>query len=213
MLSTAERDVRAVRLGDRPVPRSIVLDHAQRAVGEIGDPATGRIGTWVDHFAAYGHSAYLAADRVHRPQRAGQREGGQPPGFIDGIGDDPGPLLTRPLAASSLLHGEFLSPSREQCGRVRQQPLSTAGHVQRPQAGHRILAATAAQEQHGRSVSSDAELIRCAQAESTGTGELAGQRECGHAGHRDTCMSYGARQLRTSAGRGDTVRATSTAPR
>jgi hypothetical protein len=71
-------------------------------------------------------------------------------------------------------------------GGVGQQPLLSGAEVQRPQAARRVVAALAAQKEHGRPVRREREMVRRAEGEAPGPGELGRQRERRRARHPAT---------------------------
>jgi hypothetical protein len=176
VLGDSEHEVRPVGRRDRAVCAAVRLDHPHRTAIQVRDPPAGRVGPRIDHRTLGGQAPDPAVGDTHRPQTAGQCEGNQPGGIVGGIGVDPGALLR-------------LRACAEQVSGIGELPLRPIVEIQRPQAGHRIVARTAAQKQHRRTVQRDRELCRDTQGEAPRTDKLAGQRDHRHARHSATAHS------------------------
>jgi hypothetical protein len=139
VLGEAEGDIRPAGFGDCAVRRPVRLGHQQRAVADIADPPSRRIGPRVHRRPRRGQPPREPAGDLYRPQVARQREDRQPGGLVGGVGDDAGALIAGPLPPGPFRLGQAFGGPGGQTVRVGEQPLSAIANVKRPQAGDRVI--------------------------------------------------------------------------
>ena len=198
-LRQAERHAgRAPRVREDPVPTAQVgaasqIGHPQRALADVRQPPPGRVQAWIQRGRARGHlagprislrrtgraAARAVTGQRHREHAAGQREGGHGDVPVGRVGHDAAGLLPDPLAPGPFLRRQVLLPGavavRAERPRVGGQPFLPGGHVQHPQARHRIGAALGPQVDDPVAVRRDAEGARHPEAEPPGSGLLPGK--------------------------------------
>ena len=135
---------------------------------DVADPGTGRVRPGVDDRPGRGYLDDPVLDKIGPEQPAGQREGGHGRGRVGRVRADPRRRQPLPLAQRALL-GRQIPGVGEQRGRVGDQPLGTAGHVEDIQPVGRVLGAAGAQEHHAGAVGGHAEGAGCPAREPTGT--------------------------------------------
>ena len=171
----------AVRCGEGARRSRLQVVDVQRAAADVGDVPTVRVRPRVDH----------AAGRVDPPRRRLAREVDdvQLPGVrerhrarrpVGGVADDAARLFAAALPSSALLGREVLVARAVQRGGVGDQAFRAGGEVERPQAGHGVGAAAAAEEDHAVAVRGDREAARRPEREAAGAG-LATRKTVGHA--------------------------------
>ena len=177
---------RAARVRDRPVRKvAPQAGDPERAVADVGEPPSGRVGAGVQrrgpgrHLVSRAPLACTGAGERHRVHLAGQREDGHRDRLVGRVGHDPARLLPDPLAPGPLLRRQVVLVGAER-PRVGDQAFLPARHVQRPQARHRVGAALGTQEDDPGAVGGDAERAGNPEAEPPRAGLLPGEA-LGHA--------------------------------
>ena len=132
------------------------LVDVQRAGADERDAGARRVGPRVDHGPV--HRQRLRARAGHqvdgeRPAR--HHEDRQAGRGVEGVLDDPAGLLADPLAARALLRRQVLLAGDVEVARVDEQVLLPGRDVEQPQAGHGVVARTAAQQHHAAPVGRD----------------------------------------------------------
>ena len=195
-LGQPERDPRrALRVRERAVFAAMdplaplgQPGHPQRAVADVGQPPSGRVGPGIQGRGARGHlagpSGQRSAGQRHRVHVAGQREGGHRDRLVGGVGDDAARLLPDPLPPGPLLRRQvFLVgafPAGPESPRVGHQALLPGVHIEHPQARRGVGAALGPQVGDPGAVRGDAERARHPEREPPGPGLLPGEA-LGHA--------------------------------
>ncbi len=163
--------------------------HPQRAVADVGQPPSGRVGPGIQGRGARGHLAgwpagQRSAGQRHGVHAAGQREGGHRDRLVGGVGDDAARLLPDPLPPGPLLRRQVLLagafPVGPESPRVGHQALLPGVHIEHPQARRRVGAALGPQVGDPGAVGGDAERARHPEREPPGPGLLPGEA-LGHA--------------------------------
>ncbi len=157
--------------------------HVQRPTAHEGDAGSRRVRARVDDGALHRQGG--------RGRARGEPDGERPPGEHEGGGGDvavgrvlhdAAGLLADPLPAGLLLGREVLLARDVEGERVDEQVLLAGRDVEHPQAGHRVVPATAAQEDDPGTVGSDRHAPRGAEGEAPRRGLATGER-VGSGGH------------------------------
>ena len=166
--------------GHRPVRTRLAAQgrDAHAAAAHVGHPLSRRIRPRVQRRGLkrqLPRRRRAAGFQVHRENPARQAEHGRPQRRVHRVRHDAAGLLAHSLPASLLLRRQIVVPGRGEHGRVGDQPFGAAAHVKQPQAGQRVGAGPAAQEQEPVPGGGDGERARYAQGESPGSGLLPGE--------------------------------------
>jgi hypothetical protein len=113
------------------------------------------------------------------PQTAREGEGDSVGRGVGGVVDDPAGLLPEPLAAGSFLGWE-VAGGLAQAGRVGQQALLAAGHVERPQACQGVVARSRPEKQDLLAIGSHRHVPGHSKAEAPGARVLPGKGRPAH---------------------------------